>query len=86
MHKQIVAEIGKRLTKSSPPPKFIVPTIVQNLLQPFQESKDLNQDEIDVCKGNMLLKWHNWRKINFKDPSEEEVNKFYLEIGQTGDC
>ena len=82
--KQIVSEIGRKLTKTSPPPKFIVPTIIENLLQPFQESKDLNQEEIDVCKGNILLKWHRWRKFNFKDPSEEQVNKFYVEIGQTG--
>jgi len=41
----------------------------------------MNQAEIDVCKGNLLVKCYEWSKENAGlDPPEDVVNTFYEEI------
>jgi hypothetical protein len=84
--RKLVAEISRSLQKSPPISKLSLPDVVQNMLAPVQNLEKLNQSEIDICKGNVLIKYYQWRKEEaFRGyPTQEDIAKFYAEIENTG--
>lgn len=84
--RKIVAEISRSLQRSPPIAKLSLPDVVQNILKPVQQIEKLNQAEIDICKGNILITYYKWRKEeSFRGfPTQEDIKKFYAEIENTG--
>lgn len=84
--RKLVAEISRSLQKSPPVSKLSLPDVIQNLLIPVQNLEKLNQYEIDICKGMVLIKYYQWRKEKeFRgSPTQEDIAKFYSEIENTG--
>ena len=84
--RKVVAEISRALQKSPSIPKLSLPDLVQNILKPVQQLEKLNQSEIDICKGNILISYYKWRKEEeFRGfPKLEDIKKFYSEIENTG--
>lgn len=82
-----MAEISRSLQKSPPISKLSLPDVVQNMLAPVQNLEKLNQYEIDICKGNVLIKYYQWRKEEtFRGyPTHEDIAQFYSEIENTGE-
>lgn len=84
--RKIVAEISRSLQRPPTVKKLSIPNILQNILQPVQQIENLNQNEIDICKGNVLLSYYKWRKEEaFRGyPTKEDIQKFYSKIEDTG--
>jgi hypothetical protein len=84
--RKLVAEISRSLQKSPPISKLSLPDVVQHMLAPVQNLEKLNQSEIDICKGNVLIKYYQWRKEEaFRGyPTQEDIAKFYAEIENIG--
>jgi hypothetical protein len=83
--RKLVAEISRSLQKSPLITKLSLPDAVQNMLIPLQNLDKLNQYEIDICKGSVLIKYYQWKKEEtFRGyPTQEDIAKFYSEIENT---
>jgi hypothetical protein len=81
----IIKGIASNFSKGSKVPKVIVPEFIDNMLKPLQNITEYNQYEIDICKGNLLMKCRDWKKENrFGEPSKEDMDKFYQVIQDAG--
>jgi hypothetical protein len=83
--RKLVAEISRSLQKSPLISKLSLPDAVQNMLIPLQNLDKLNQYEIDICKGSVLIKYYQWRnEETFRGyPTQDDIAKFYSEIENT---
>ena len=82
----IIKSITNTLSnKGNKVPKIVIPEFLENMLTPLQDMREYNQYEIDICKGNLLMKCRQWKLENpAATPSKEVMDSFYHSIQQTG--
>ena len=82
----VFSNLTKSLAKRSKIPQIVVPEFLENMMAPLQNVTEYNQHEIDICKGNLLMRVREWKKVNHDgEPSKEIMDGFYRDIQQSGE-
>jgi hypothetical protein len=75
---QLTSNLFKKTSSFKPTSLF------QNILNELQNDKSLSQDQVDTCKGALLLKCHEWYKTHAtQTPPQNIINDIIQSIENT---